>query len=100
MSNLNPKFVDEIKSFDEELYSVANNVIGLAYKEDGALDLKTKLLIAIALDALSGAKGGVTSLAKKAQAEGATKEEIKEAIRLAYFISGMKVISAATGAMD
>ena len=98
MSQFNPKFLEEIKQFDPALYEAANHVVDTAYAE-GALDTKTKLLIAVALDAVSGSKDGVTSLSTKAKANGATEEEVKEAIRLAYYISGMKVIKAATGAM-
>lgn len=99
MSQYNPKFLEEIKAYDPELYEAANRVVDTAYAE-GALDTKTKLLIAVALDALSGSQGGVTSLSGKARAAGATEAEIKEAIRMAYYIAGMKVIQAATGAMN
>jgi len=96
MSQYNPKFVEEIKAYDPELYILANAAADEAYA-DGALDVKTKLLIAMALDAAAGNQGGVTSLASKARANGAREEEIKEALRIAYFISGMKVVKAATG---
>ncbi|MGI5963259.1 MAG: carboxymuconolactone decarboxylase family protein [Lawsonibacter sp.] len=98
MSQYNPKFLEEMKEYDPVLYAAANGVVDMAYGE-GALDTKTKLLIAVALDALSGSEGGVTSLSTRARAAGATEEEVKEAIRMAYYISGMKVIKAATGAM-
>lgn len=98
MSQFNPKFLEEIKEYDPQLYAAANSVVDMAYAE-GALDTKTKLLIAVALDALSASQGGVTSLSARARAAGATEEEIKEAIRMAYYICGMKVIKAATGAM-
>lgn len=98
MSQFNPKFLEEIKEYDPKLYAAANSVVDMAYAE-GALDTKTKLLIAVALDALSASQGGVTSLSARARAAGATEEEIKEAIRMAYYICGMKVIKAATGAM-
>lgn len=56
--------------------------------KDGALSVKHKLLIALALDASLGAANGVKSLAGQAMAAGATKEEIFEALRVAYHISG------------
>ncbi len=98
MSRFNPKFVEEIKAFDPSLYEAANCAADLAYQE-GALDVKTKLLIAMSLDASMGNGTGHKSPLAKARAEGATEDEIKEALRMAYFISGMKVINASTGAM-
>ncbi len=56
---------------------------------DGALNAKTKYLIAMVLDATHGAVGGVTSLARQAIEHGAGKEEILEAIQVANFISGV-----------
>ena len=99
MSQFIPKFVEEIKEYDPQLYAAVNGVADLAYAE-GALDPKTKFLIGVALDALSASQGGVTSFSNRARKYGATEEEVKEAIRMAYFISGMKVIKAAAGAME
>jgi len=99
MSQFNPKFLEEIKEYDPELYAAVNGVADLAYAE-GALDPKTKFLIGVALDALSASQGGVTSFSNRARKYGASEEEVKEAIRMAYFISGMKVIKAAAGAME
>jgi len=56
---------------------------------DGALPRKMKLLIAIAYDAAHGAVNGVRSLASDAMKAGATKEEIGEALRVAYVLSGI-----------
>jgi alkylhydroperoxidase/carboxymuconolactone decarboxylase family protein YurZ len=68
---------------------------------DGALPKKTKYLIALALDANHGAIHGVTSLGKAAIAAGATKAEIIEAVRVAYFIGGVgSVYTAARGLQD
>ena len=86
MSQFNPKFLEEIKEYDPELYNAVNP--------------KTKFLIGVALDALSASQGGVTSFSNRARKYGASEEEVKEAIRMAYFISGMKVIKAAAGAME
>jgi alkylhydroperoxidase/carboxymuconolactone decarboxylase family protein YurZ len=68
---------------------------------DGALPKKTKFLIALALDANHGASQGVASLAKSALAAGATKDEIVEALRVAYFIGGVgSIYTAAFGLKD
>ena len=98
--NYNPKFVEDLKEYDPKLYPTVSGVVEMAYAEGGALDTKTKLLIALALDAVSGSKGGVTSLSKKAKAAGATEDEVREALRMAYYIAGMKMMSAAAGVLD
>jgi alkylhydroperoxidase/carboxymuconolactone decarboxylase family protein YurZ len=95
---MNP--LDVIKDLDNELF---NNVgiIGNFSLEDGALSQKYKLLIALALDASHGTSDGVRSLAMQAISKGATKEEIMETIRVAYFISGVGcVYTAAQGLKD
>lgn len=97
MSQFSPKFLEELQTYDPQLYGTASGVVDMAYAP-GVLDTKTKLLIAVALDALSGSQGGVASLSARARAAGASEEEIKEAVRMAYYISGMKVIQAAAGA--
>lgn len=42
----------------------------------------------MAIDASHGASGGVRALAEAAMRAGATKEEIAEALRVAFYISG------------
>jgi alkylhydroperoxidase/carboxymuconolactone decarboxylase family protein YurZ len=67
---------------------------------DGALPRKVKLLIAMALDAAHGAAGGVASLARAAVQAGATKEEIGEALRVAYYVSGAGSTYTAARGLD
>ena len=55
----------------------------------GALPKKVKLLMAMAFDAAHGAIGGVRGLAQRAMKEGATKDEISEALRVAYVMNGV-----------
>lgn len=65
---------------------------------DGALPRKTKLLIALALDAAHGTEDGVKSLVRQALDCGATKKEIAETVRVAQYISGVgAVYTAARG---
>jgi alkylhydroperoxidase/carboxymuconolactone decarboxylase family protein YurZ len=45
--------------------------------------------MAMAFDAADGAVGGVRGLAQRAMNEGATKEEIGEALRVAYLMKGV-----------
>ena len=93
---MNP--LDVIKELDNELF----NNVGITGKlslEDGALSKKHKLLIALALDASHGTSDGVRSLAIQALANGATKEEIMETIRVANFISGVGCVYTAANAL-
>lgn len=63
---------------------------------DGAMPRKYRILIALAFDAAHGAVQGVTSLAERAIREGATKEEIADAIRVAYHLSGVGSVYTAS----
>ncbi len=66
--------------------------------KDGALPVKTKYLIALALDASKGAENGVRALSLLAIKHGASKEEIMEALRVANFVGGAgSIYTAAAG---
>lgn len=67
---------------------------------EGALPAKTKLLIAMALDASHGAVGGVRALAHAAIKAGATREEVCEALRVADFVCGVGSVYTAAHALD
>jgi alkylhydroperoxidase/carboxymuconolactone decarboxylase family protein YurZ len=87
LQNVAPDLFDEVERDRSQTFA------------DGALPKKTKYLIALALDANHGAIHGVTSLAKAALAAGATKDEIVEAIRVAYFIGGVGSVYTAARAL-
>ncbi len=74
---IDPKIVEHMKTTDEWVFA------------DGALPKKVKLLMAMAFDAAAGATGGVRGLAQRAIKEGATKDEIAEALRVAYVMTGV-----------
>jgi alkylhydroperoxidase/carboxymuconolactone decarboxylase family protein YurZ len=65
----------------------------------GALPRKFKLLMAMAFDAAHGADQGVRALAHQAVKEGATKEEIAEALRVAYHLSGVGTLYTASNGL-
>jgi AhpD family alkylhydroperoxidase len=75
------------ETLDPELLKALQDNRELALS-DGALPRKYKYLIAMALDAAHGTETGVASLAQGAMHAGASKEEIAEALRVTYFISG------------
>lgn len=91
---------DPLKIFenlDPELLRLVQNSRELALA-DGALPRKFKLLIAMAFDASHGAVEGVKALAQLAMQAGATKEEIREALRVAQFVSGVGSVYTAAQA--
>lgn len=89
-----------IMDADPELFNLTEITRNTALGE-GAIPVKYKLLMAMALDAAAGAVDGVRVLATRAMAEGATKEEIMEAVRIAQYISGVgSVYIAARGLRD
>jgi alkylhydroperoxidase/carboxymuconolactone decarboxylase family protein YurZ len=84
MRKLDPEFMNHIDATDALVYA------------DGALPRKFKLLMAMAFDAAEGAAGGVRALAEQAMKAGATKEEIAEALRVAFHLSGVGSLYAAS----
>ena len=85
------------ETLDPVLLKAVENNRELALSE-GALPVKYKYLIAMVLDAAHGAEGGVANLARAAMNAGASKEEVTEALRVAYFIDGVgSVYTAAHG---
>ena len=84
MNKLDPEFMKHIDATDALVYA------------DGALPRKIKLLMAMAFDAAEGAAGGVRALAEQAMMAGATKEEITEALRVAFHLSGVGCLYTAS----
>ena len=84
MKKLDPVFMRHLEETDALVYA------------DGALPRKIKLLMAMAFDAAEGAAGGVRALAEQAMKAGATKEEIAEALRVAFHLSGVGCLYTAS----
>ncbi|HVO40003.1 MAG TPA: carboxymuconolactone decarboxylase family protein [Spirochaetia bacterium] len=77
MARIDPTLVEHMRREDDWAFA------------DGALTRTTKLLMALAYDAALGAENGVRALAREAVSAGATKEEIGEALRVAWVLSGI-----------
>ena len=58
----------------------------------GALDVKTKMLIAMAINARTGMGYGCSEIAKILEGMGTTKDEIKEALRVATTVGAIQGI--------
>jgi alkylhydroperoxidase/carboxymuconolactone decarboxylase family protein YurZ len=83
---------------DPEFLRLVENNSEFAFA-DGALPKRFKLLIAMVLDASVGAVQGVKALAQAAMQAGATREEIKEALRVAQYVSGVGSVYTAGQAL-
>ncbi len=89
MRKLDPAFMEQVSATNTLVFS------------DGALSRKHKLLIALAFDAAEGADDGVRSLAQSVLKEGGTREEIAEALRVAFYLTGVGCLySASRGLRD
>ena len=97
MSKHLPPFVAALEKRDPELFGLMQSMIKPVLTP-GALDVKTKVLISIAVDAISGADKGVKNLAAMARQAGATDDEIKEALRVAQASANIQFLSTMTAA--
>lgn len=98
MSSL-PWFVQKYKEADPEFFPVIKEVVESAMNPE-ELDDKTKYLIVLALDASKGAEQGVKVVAQQAREAGASEKEIREVLRLAYFVSGMDIVKTSLNAFS
>ena len=83
--------LDIFKDFDPKVLENWKKTQDLTFAE-GALSAKTKLLMAMAIDAGNGAMQGAVAIGKRAIKMGATKEEIVESLRVAYSIGGNEAL--------
>jgi alkylhydroperoxidase/carboxymuconolactone decarboxylase family protein YurZ len=91
-----PPFLEKLQDIDPAWFSSAMNVQSVI-NQPGRLDLKTKLLILLAVDAFSGSSG-VSPIANLARANGACEEEIKECLRIAGMIAQNRFLKTAMDA--
>ncbi len=82
---------DLLQSGAPEVMKVANSTRE-SILPDGALSNKTKTLMTMLCDALLGHDGGVTTLANRARAAGATEEEIAETVGVAFLMGGLPAL--------
>ncbi|MDD2510350.1 MAG: carboxymuconolactone decarboxylase family protein [Syntrophomonas sp.] len=92
-----PWFVQQYKEKDPEYFALLEGSLNGAVNTE-LLDAKTRCLILLALDVLKGAAEGVKVLSRQAREAGAAEEEIREAVRLAYFVNSMDIIKTAVNA--
>lgn len=99
MGDYAPDTLKAIQKLDPELIETIH-VMDSIMVTDGALDKKTKRLIALACVAVRMCDDCVYAQAKVAKNYGATKEEILEAINVALLTGGVPSWSAAKGGIS
>lgn len=92
-----PPFIQPLEEYDPEFAQEIEKILTLSLKEN-SLDPKTRVLIALALDAACGATEGVASLAKQARALGVSEQEIADTLRLAYFVTSIPTLKTSFAA--
>jgi alkylhydroperoxidase/carboxymuconolactone decarboxylase family protein YurZ len=91
-----PPFLQKLAQLDAGFVDQAAAIRERAYYTPGALDVKTKLLIALALDVAHGSEEGVRLLSARARDAGASDAEIMDVLRVCYSVAGLQCLS--TGA--
>ncbi len=66
----------------------------------GALEVKYKFLLAMALDAQANHAGGTKSFARRAREAGASEREIIEVLRVLFYLGGMQSLVIGANALD
>lgn len=94
-----PTFLVKLKKRDPELFESVHKMVQRVMAP-GKLDVKTKLLIAIAVDAAKSARPGVENLSKQAKRMGITEEEINEALVVALASANLQFLSSCDVAFE
>ena len=68
--------------------------------KDGAIPAKYKFLMIMIVDAIMAHEQGCAGLANQARKAGASEEEIKEAVEVAYLFGGTPALVTAVNAFD
>lgn len=92
MSN-GPPFLRKLADNDSEFHARLCELMAYV-NAPGKLDVKTKILVSLALDAAFGAKDGVRALSIAARSAGASEEEIREVLRQAFMMGGIPAVVA------
>ena len=93
---------DAVRRFEEHDPSFLNDLAATAADAfaPGALDVRIKFLLAMALDAQHGSVGGVKAFARRAREAGATEREIVETLRVVFYLGGMQSLVPGAAALD
>lgn len=67
---------------------------------DGALSMKVKTLMTMLCDALLAHPGGVSTIANRARAMGASEDEIAETVGVAFLMGGLPALVTGANAFQ
>ncbi len=90
-------FISAIKDRDEKFYELMKSLQELVFAES-SLEIKTKLMISLAVDASVGADAGVKSIAGALRQMGVTDEQINEVLRITYLTKGNSTLISSLAA--
>jgi alkylhydroperoxidase/carboxymuconolactone decarboxylase family protein YurZ len=94
-----PPFLERFAAFQPGFVEQVARIREEAYYEPSALDVKTKLLIALALDIFSGANEGTRLLAERCRAASATDAEIADVVRVCSSVASLQQVSNGMAAL-
>ncbi|GAB4267810.1 carboxymuconolactone decarboxylase family protein [Thermincola ferriacetica] len=92
-------FIAAIKDRDEKFYELMKGLQELVYS-DSSLDMKTKLMISLAVDAAMGADEGVKAISNILRQMGVTDEQIAEVLRITYFTKANSTLVTSMAAFE
>jgi alkylhydroperoxidase/carboxymuconolactone decarboxylase family protein YurZ len=92
-----PWFFELVAKNDPDFVKYLEADLGFIMR-DGAIPAKYKILMTMVIDALLAHDAGVATIAKRARDTGASEDEIKEAVRIAYLYGGTPALVSALNA--
>ncbi len=92
-----PWFFEIVKEHDPEFVDLLAADRDFALQE-GAIPAKYKMLMTMIIDALLAHDSGVAAIADRARGLGASEDEIREAVRVAYLYGGTPALVSALNA--
>ena len=95
-----PDWLAPIAEHDPDFAENVEDMMETSLRTDGALSAKTKLLVAMALDAAEEHGDGVASLADQARDRGATEAEIAETIQVVTTLCGLQGLVTGANAFE
>jgi alkylhydroperoxidase/carboxymuconolactone decarboxylase family protein YurZ len=95
-----PPFLERFAAYDPAFVEQVARIRHEACYRPSALDVKTKLLIALALDLFSASEEGTRLLARRAREAGASDAEIADVVRVCYSVAGLQRVSSGMRAFD
>jgi len=90
-------FIAAIKDRDEKFFELMKGLQELVFAES-SLDIKTKLMISLAVDAAEGADKGVASISNTLRGMGVSEEQIAEVLRITYFAKANSILATSMAA--